>query len=112
MPEAKVYKKQLDDYSNKIIIARELLLKGELDGSDYRIIKNDCERQISILEGKLLNSSSKNIGIGSILTKALSNTSMLPELYQRADIQEKRTIISSMYPENLTFDGEQHRLQE
>ena len=35
--------------------------------------------------------------------------SRLPELYQNADYQGKRLIISSMYPENLTFDGEQHR---
>ncbi len=33
----------------------------------------------------------------------------LPEIYQNADPQGKRHIISSMYPENLTFDGEQHR---
>ena len=35
--------------------------------------------------------------------------SRLPELYQSADSEHKRRIISSMYPEKLTFDGTQHR---
>ena len=47
--------------------------------------------------------------IEPILKKALSNVAHLPELYQNADIQDKRIIISSMFSENLTFDGTQHR---
>jgi hypothetical protein len=33
----------------------------------------------------------------------------MPELYQSADSEYKRHIVSSMFPEKLTFDGEQHR---
>jgi site-specific DNA recombinase len=74
-----------------------------------RILMNDRERQISILEGKLVNLSPKNDGIKPLLRKALNNLSRLPELYKSADSQHKRVIISSMFPENLTFDGTQHR---
>ena len=102
-------KKQLNDYHVKITKARELLLSGGLDGSDYKIIKGDCERQVSIIEGKLVQLSEKNEGIGPLLEKAMKNVSRLPEIYQNADIQGKRRFISSMYPENLTFDGSIHR---
>ena len=82
---------------------------GYLDGADYRIIKNDCDLQISILEGKLVEQSKSDNGLGPLLNKALKNISRLVELYQTADPQRKRHIISSMYPENLTFDGTQRR---
>ncbi|MBD1385938.1 recombinase family protein [Mucilaginibacter rigui] len=104
-----LYKRQLNDHAAKISKARDLLLVGDLDASDYRDIKSNCERQISIIEGKLVELSSRTHSIGPLLDKALKNMSNLPELYQRADSEGKRRIISSMYPENLTFDGVQHR---
>jgi len=53
--EFALYKKQLIEYRQKIEEARNILLSGGIDAADYRLIKNDCECQISILEGKLLN---------------------------------------------------------
>ena len=107
--ELSSYKKQLIVHQNKISKARDLLLNGDLDGGEYKKIKMDSERQISILEGKLLDLSGKNEGIENILFKALSNVARLPELYQCADSERKREIVSSMFPEKLIFDGEQHR---
>lgn len=107
--EVSAYKKQLNDYHTKITKARDLLLNGDLDGTDYKKIKTDCERQVSILEGKLMDLSGKTDGIGPLLDRALNNISNLPELYQSADSEHKRRIVSSMFPEKLTFDGEKHR---
>jgi site-specific DNA recombinase len=105
-----LYRRQLNEYHDKLSKARDLLLKGDLDASDYRDIKHDCERKVSIIEGKLVElSSHKNESIGPLLDKALRNVSRLPELYQQADPESKRRIISSMYPEKLTFDGSQYR---
>jgi site-specific DNA recombinase len=65
---------------------------------------------VSIIEGKLVEMSvEKDRGIAHLLDKALKNVSRLPELYQTADSEGKRNIISSMYPEKMTFDGSQHR---
>ncbi|WP_144915247.1 recombinase family protein [Mucilaginibacter frigoritolerans] len=103
------YKKQLSEYHDKINKARDLLLSGDLDGADYKKIKNDCERQVSILEGKLFDLSGKTESIAPLLERALRNIAKLPELYQGADLEGKRYIVSSMFPEKLTFDGEEHR---
>ncbi|RCH53623.1 recombinase family protein [Mucilaginibacter hurinus] len=105
-----LYKQQLNEYHDKISKARDLLLKGHLDGADYRDLKNDCERKVSIIEGKLVElSAEKDRSIGPLLDKALKNVARLPELYQTADSEGKRRIVSSMYPEKMTFDGVQHR---
>jgi site-specific DNA recombinase len=56
-----------------------------------------------------LGLSADTFRIGPMLRKVLTKASHLTELYQNADIQEKRLIISSMFPENLTFAGVRHR---
>ena len=76
--EFALYKKQLIEYRQKIEEARNILLSGGIDAADYRLIKNDCERQIS-LERKLIDSSKSNQGIGPLLNRALENLSRLPE---------------------------------
>lgn len=107
--EASTYRKQLNEYHDKITKARDLLLGGDIDDADYKRIKRDCERQVSILEGKLMDFAGKTDGIAILLDRALRNKSRLVELYQSADYESKRRIVSSIFPEKLTFDGEQHR---
>ncbi|MCQ6956984.1 recombinase family protein [Mucilaginibacter aquariorum] len=107
--EVSNYKKQLNGYQDKIARARDLLLAGDLDGTDYKKIKSDSERQITILEGKLVDSSAKKAGIVPLIDKALNNLSKLAQIYQSAGSEAKRHIVSSMFPQKLTFDGEQHR---
>ncbi|CAM3932418.1 hypothetical protein MUGA111182_17965 [Mucilaginibacter galii] len=53
--EISLYKRQLTEYSDKITKARELLIICALDTAYYRIVKNESEHQITILEGKLIN---------------------------------------------------------
>ena len=48
---------QIKELNNKLAKARELLLSGDIDGADYRIIKSDCENKISVLEMKLASST-------------------------------------------------------
>lgn len=64
------------------------------------LLKNDCERKVSIIEAKLVEmSAEKDWSIGPLLDKALKNLSRIPELYQINDYEGKRRIISSMYPQ-------------
>ncbi|WP_256474417.1 hypothetical protein [Mucilaginibacter aurantiaciroseus] len=36
-----IFKKQLSEYHDKIVRARDLLVTGGLDGADYKKIKSD-----------------------------------------------------------------------
>jgi hypothetical protein len=40
-----------------------------------------------------------------LLDKGINNLLKLEYLYETADIEKKREIISSIYPEKMTFDG-------
>jgi hypothetical protein len=44
-----------------------------------------------------------------ILKKGLDNLFHLSEIYESGSIIEKRQVIGSVYPEKLTFDGDQLR---
>lgn len=76
---------------------------------EYRKIKSDCERNILILENRLIDLSRGKENIGELIGKATRSLKNLHEIYIEADSEGKRRLISSIYPQKLTFDGTQHR---
>jgi site-specific DNA recombinase len=102
-------KKQLEEFNTRITKARDKMLNDVILDFEYRKIKSECENNISILEGKLIDLSRGKENIGDLIRKATKMTTNLSETYLNADSEGKRRIISSMYPQKLTFDGEQHR---
>jgi site-specific DNA recombinase len=82
---------------------------GDIDGSEYKSIKQEYEDKIAALEGKLSGLKNETPDLSQIIPKAISNLENLHLKYQEGDILTKREIISSMYPENLVFDGEKYR---
>lgn len=81
----------------------------KLDVNDFREIKIDCMNKISILESKLSSATDAPKSIDSLLNKAIDNLGNLDKLYERGTVKQQRQIISSIYPEKLTFDGFHYR---
>lgn len=107
--EIKVIKTELEHLNSRLLKARELLLSGDLDGTDYKQIKSESESKIAYLEDKALNLNRGTTSIATLLDKALYSLTRLDKLYEEADTKRKREIISSMYPEKLVFDGINYR---
>ena len=107
--EARQVTAQLEETNKRLSKARELLLAGDIEADDYRIIKSESEEKINRLEAKLTASITDTTNIGPLLEKAITNISQLDILYKNGSIVQKRKIIGSMFPENLTFDGFQYR---
>lgn len=108
--------KQLVDEMNKVnerlTKARELLLAEDIDPTDYRTIKTECENKLTRLEAKLAEittNATTTISIDKLIDKAVSTLSHLDVIYTEANIIRKREIIGSIYPEKLSFDGMQYR---
>jgi site-specific DNA recombinase len=89
--------------------SRELLLKGDLDGTEYRVIKLECESKINVLEASLADFSKNNTNIEKELDKAIKILTNIDYLYETGDMKLRREIIGSMYPEKFTFENLQHR---
>ncbi len=81
----------------------------KLDPEDFRELKLDCTNQITKLEAKLSSSSGTEKSIDGLLAHAVGNLSKLDILYEEGTVAQKRQIISSIFPEKLTFDGFQYR---
>ena len=107
--EVKQLSVQLEEANKRLSKARDLLLAGDIEASDYRTIKSESEEKIHRLEAELTASVTETTDIEPLLNKAISNISQLDILYVNGSITQKRKIIGSMFPEKLTFDGFQHR---
>ncbi|GAB3026866.1 recombinase family protein [Niabella terrae] len=100
---------RLQDENNKLSKARELLLCGDIEADDYRMMKADADKKINRLEAKLTSTITDTQNVEPLWDKAISNLSQLGYLYETGTITQKRKIIGSVFPENLTFDGFEYR---
>jgi len=104
--------KQLTDLNNRSSKARELLLAGDLDSTDYKDIKAECDRGILFTEAQLTelgkNKYTKS-QLEPIIDKAITTYTNLNVIYYKSENEEKRRLISSMFPEKITFENLKHR---
>ena len=96
---------QIKEFEGRLSKARELVLSEQIEPSDYREMKSDYEEKISRLEAKISSISNNVENIEPLLNKGLENLLMLDKIYENGTSEEQRKVISSMYPEKLTFDG-------
>ncbi|QEH41196.1 recombinase family protein [Chitinophaga sp. XS-30] len=97
--------KKIDELNNKIKKARDLLLQGDIDGSDYKKIKAGSEVQINILCEKLSALQNKQRQLSKDVNTGLSLFSKLRQLYEEGDIHTKRELTRLIFPEYLVSDG-------
>ncbi len=96
---------QIKEFELRLSKARELVLSEQIEPSDYREMKSDYEEKISRLEAKISSISNNVENIEPLVNKGLENLLMLDKIYENGTSEEQRKVISSMYPEKLTFDG-------
>ncbi len=110
--EKKLVLDEIQKQDDRLTKARELLLSSILDGKEYKIIKSEAEEQLLKLEARLIDATNQrqnSIDVESMVEKAISILSNLDETYQKADVNQKREIIGSIYPEKLVFSENNYR---
>ena len=100
---------ELERTNKRLQNARMMKVDGDLADDDFRILKTDCNNRIEELEKKLSQLSNKNSEINALLEQSLLKLSKLDVLYENGSVEDRRRIISSMFPENLHFDGKAYR---
>lgn len=107
--DVKVILQQINDIAKRKLNAREMRLVGDMDGEEYREIKEECENKTAVLEDRLASLNSETPDISTILPKAIKNIENLHLKYQEGTIQAKREIVSSIFPENFVFEKNNFR---
>lgn len=76
---------------------------------DFKEIKKLTKGKIDNLEKRLNDLAMVNTEIKDLVANALKKVANIDRRYENGNIEEKRAIIGSMFPEFLLFDGTQHR---
>lgn len=103
---------EINKVNDQMVKARELLLTSAIDPADYKTIKLECESKLARLEAKLSETTGANATSTNIdrqIEKAVDILSNLQTIYVESDAFKKRQVISSIFPEKLSFDGIQYR---
>jgi site-specific DNA recombinase len=95
--------------NKKISDCRELLITGAFDAGDFRSVKMECEKQINALESRLPEIAKNMVDVRSMVSRAISNLQVTDNQFKNFEMKKKRDYIGSIYPENVCFDGQQHR---
>jgi site-specific DNA recombinase len=96
---------QIKELEEKLSHIRDLLSSRQLDPADFREMKTEYTNKLEKLEAKLSAYDSEETNIEPLLKQGLENLLNLDYIYESGDIEKKRDVISSMYPEKITFDG-------
>lgn len=104
--------KQLTESNNKLTRARELLLVGDLESSEYKKIKTECDEIIIRIEAKLQDFGRKKYSkaqLEPILNDAINTFCDLYTIFTKSGIEDQRRLIGSMFKEKFNFENVQHR---
>ena len=97
--------KQIKDYEGRLAYTRDLLATRQIDPMDYRDMKSDYTEIINKLEVKLATIKHSTENVEGLLNEGIDNLLRLNNCFKKGDWQESRSLIGSIYPENLTFNG-------
>lgn len=101
--------KELEAVTTRKKKALELLLAEKIGSDDYGDIKQEADRRIIQLDAEIEELRNAAYDISGDVSTALRMLSHIDELYLTASTEDKREIISSIFPEKLIFSGEHIR---
>lgn len=102
---------EIDQLNQRLSTARNKLLSNVIEDEDYIQIKDECKQKIYSLEQKLDrdDTEAQIVDIDKLVEEALEVTTNLGKLYREGTSGTKRSIIGSIFPEKIFFDGIQCR---
>jgi site-specific DNA recombinase len=101
--------KQIEVIGAQLNKARKDVLHEKIDAADFKIMKVESEKEINVLESKIIQLPNDTRTIENITRRGMDNLISLDERFEKGTVKEQREIVGSIYPENLTFDGEHYR---
>ncbi|MDB5129789.1 recombinase family protein [Mucilaginibacter sp.] len=100
---------QIHAENDRLAKGLNLLLDGAIESAEYKSLKATAEKKLLSLESKLLGSTKATIDIDDLAEKALNTLYRLDLLYNQVNVNQKRHLIGSIFPEKLCFDGSTYR---
>ncbi len=97
--------KQVKELEDKLSYIRDLLSSKQIGPEYFREMKTDYSGKVEKLEAKLSGLSHSDVNIKDLLDKGIDILLKLDYIYETADIDKKREVISSMFPGKLHYEN-------
>ena len=101
--------KELEKQEQKLRKLQDLYIDGGLSREDYNSMRTRYSSEKTLTEQKLNEIRNVKTGMKKSLEKGVGILSNIGRIYKNAELTDKRRIVSSIFPENLVFDGEKCR---
>ena len=105
-------KAELETSRKRIDNAQMLMLDGKLDVSDYQKIKAKLEPEMERLAVRVAGLGKGNVNERAIIEFGFSFLNNLHELFTSADLDRKRYLLGSTFPEKLVYENKTYRTAE
>ncbi len=105
LDDRKQLQKQIREMEDKLSYIRDLLSSKQIEPEDFREMKSDYSGKVEKLQAKLDGLSHNDINLKALLDKGIGNLLKLDHIYETADVDKKREVISSIFPEKLHFEN-------
>jgi len=103
------FEKDLEKQKQKLMRVQDLYIEGGLSKEDYNSVRNRYFAEQNLVKQKLDEIRNIGKGLKKSLEKGVGVLSNIGSMFKNADLSDKRRIVSSIFPENLYFDGEKCR---
>ena len=103
---------EIDKLNEKLSVARDKLLSNVIDDLEYLELKKEIKEKIDYFEEQLAKNNVPDTNGQNIqhkLNKALNLIENVSKVYIQGDVEKKRVLIGSIFPEKLEFDGTRYR---
>jgi site-specific DNA recombinase len=101
--------RELEKQKERIIRLQDLLVDGSLTTEDYSRMKQRYSSEQTAIEGKLNELKVVKSNLNQSLEKGVGVLADIDRMYDKADLASKKQILSSIFPEDLIFDGKKCR---
>jgi site-specific DNA recombinase len=102
--DQKIFSQNIDRLIQRIVKAKELLLKGEIETEDYIIIKNDCEQSINQSGIELQHSAALERRKTIALNKAVLQLFSLGIVFDKMSLPDKRSLLTTLLVNSPVMD--------
>ncbi len=97
--------KQIKELEGKLSYVRELLASRKIEPEDFRIMKLEYNDKIEKLEAKVRGLNYDDLNISEMLQTGIDKLLSLDFMYENGDVEKKRRIISSIFPDKFYFEN-------
>src|SRR5690554_2370901 len=96
---------QLKDYDGRLSHIRNLLATQKIDPLDYLEIKAQYNAALNELKERLETLCNGTPSIENLLKKDIKMLMTLDSVFEKGEIEDKRSLVQILYPEKLLFYG-------